>query len=180
MSCNCKNTPEPPIPPIPPVPPQNQPTFLEIVNGNSVTPPNNTYKMRVQARVGTNIYKGNGFLTYISDKETNSVSYYFQTILDGAMAPFIPPVNGLGFGNKYEIQSHDNGTHYVHSFITNQVNITDINTNFHISAEPASCCCCKACCPGNGQYGGCFTCNSCDHQTEKSYCCNSEKQKDKC
>jgi hypothetical protein len=48
--------------------------------------------------------------------------------------PPIPPVSGLGFGNKYEIWSHDKGNHYTHSFITNQVNITDINTNFHISA----------------------------------------------
>jgi RNA polymerase sigma-70 factor (ECF subfamily) len=52
----------------------------------------------------------------------------------------------LGFLNKYEYQSHDNGTHFVHSFITNKVNITDINTNYHINADPASCCCCTACC----------------------------------
>ncbi len=175
MSCNCKNTPNPPIPPIPP-----QPTFLEIVNGNSVTPPNNTYKMRLQARVGNQIYKGTGFLTYISDPNTLSISYYFQTILDGEHAPFIPPVNGLGFGNKYEIQSHDNGTHYIHSFITNQVNITDINTNYHISAEPASCCCCKACCPGSGEYGGCISCGLCAGANLKTYCCQSSKQKDKC
>ncbi len=157
MSCNCKNTPEPPIPP---VPPKKQSSFLEIVNGNSVTPPNSTYKMRLKARVGTNVHIGNGFLTYISDKETNSISYYFQTILDGPHAPFIPPVSGLGFGNKYEIQSHDNGTHYVHSFITNKVNITDINTNFHISAEPASCCCVEEtkCC------GACDYCNVCTPQ----------------
>jgi hypothetical protein len=171
MSCNCKNTPEPPnppAPPVPPVPPKKQLSFLEIVNSNSVTPPNSTYKMRLQARVGNNIYKGNGFLTYTSDKETNSVSYYFQTILDGPHAPFIPPVNGLGFGNKYEIQSHDNGTHYIHSFITNKVNITDINTNFHISAEPASCCCCDSCC--KTAYGGnrCDACNTC---STKGKCC---------
>ena len=59
--------------------------------------------MRVQARVGTQIFKGSSFLTYISDPNTNSVSYYFQTILEGLNAPFIPPVNGLGFLNKYEL-----------------------------------------------------------------------------
>ena len=174
MSCNCKNTPEPPIPPIPPVPPQDQPTFLDIVNGNSVTPPNSTYKMRLQARVGTNIYKGNGFLTYISDKETNSISYYFQTILDGPNAPFIPPVNGLGFANKYEIQSHDNGVHYVHSFITNKVNITDINTTFHISAKPASCCCIefdnKCCITPSLLLSYCAGCNTC---VKKNVCCDN-------
>ncbi len=163
MSCNCKNTPEPPKPPNPP---KKEPSFLDIVNGNSVTPPNSTYKMRLKARVGNNIHKGNGFLTYTSDKETNSISYYFQTILDGPNAPFIPPVSGLGFGNKYEIRSHDNGNHYTHSFITNQVNITDINTNFHISAQPASCCCIEfdsKCC-----LGPCANCNICS----QGECCN--------
>ncbi len=169
MSCSCKNTPKPPIPPIPPVPP----TFIDIVNGNSVTPPNNTYKMRLEARVGTNIYKGSGYLTYISDPTTNNVSYYFQTILEGLNAPFIPPVNGLGFLNKYEYQSHDNGIHYIHSFITNKVNITDINTNFHINASPASCCCCKSCCQDVAGYDICTSCNRCSYVT--GGCCPEGK-----
>jgi hypothetical protein len=157
MSCSCKNTPVPPIPPTP------QLSFLDIVNGNSVTPPNSTYKMRVKARVGTNTYKGSGFLTYISDPNTNSVSYYFQTILDGLNAPFIPPLSGLGFLNKYEFQSHDNGVHYVHSFITNKINVTDINTTYHINADPASCCCCDACCGGpTAGINDCASCNKCN------------------
>lgn len=158
MPCNCKNTPT--APPNPPVP-TNQPTFLDIVNGNSVTPPNNTYKMRLQARVGTEIYKGTGFLTYISDTNIGFVSYYFQTILDGLNPPSIQPINGIGFLNKYEFNSYDNGTHYTHSFITNKVNITDLQANFHINAEPASCCCCQSCCKDTYGYNLCLTCNEC-------------------
>ncbi len=170
MSCSCKNTPKPQVPPTPPTPPKNQLSFLEIVNGNSVTPPNSTYKMRLEARVGNQIFKGTGYLTYISDPNTLSISYYFQTILEGEHAPFIPPVNGLGFGNKYEIQSHDNGTHYIHSFITNKVNITDINTTYHINAEPASCCCCKACCNDLG-FNVCSSCNLCKLSQGNRECC---------
>lgn len=162
MSCNCKNTPVPPTPPNPPIPPtpRPQPTFLDIVKDNSVTPPNNTYKMRLEARVGTEIFKGTGYLTYISEPNTPHVSYYFQTILEGEHAPFIPPVNGLGFLNKYEFKSYDKGTFYDHSFITNKVNISDANTNFHINAEPANtCCCCYSCC--GDSYEFCTSCNLC-------------------
>lgn len=47
------------------------------------------------------------------------------------------------------------GTHYTHSFITNKVNITDANTNYHINAEPVSCCCC------DGAYTYCTSCSQC-------------------
>jgi hypothetical protein len=179
MSCSCKNTtitpqiqPITPNPPNPPIPiTRSQPTFLDIVNDNSVTPPNNTYKIRVQARVGTNIYKGSGVLTYISDPNTNSVSYSVQTILDGLNAPFIPPLSGLGFLNKYEYQSHDNGTHYIHSFITNKIIITDINTTYHIYADPASCCCCTACCAVDDS-NACSSCNICGSILK---CCSNDK-----
>ena len=169
--------------------PRPQPSFLDIVNGNSVTPLNSTYKMRVQARVGTEIFKGSGFLTYISDPTTNSVSYYFQTILEGEQAPFIPPVSGIGFLNKYEFQSHDNGTHYVHSFITNKVNITDINTTYHINASPASCCCSSCCCSScycSSCCGDCASCNSCYGSTlfgagrTPKGCCLTIADDDKC
>ncbi len=68
----------------------NQPSFLDIIKGNSITPPNGTYKMRIQARVGEQIYKGNGLLTYTSNPD-GSIEHYFQTNLEGPNAPFILP-----------------------------------------------------------------------------------------
>ncbi len=161
MSCSCKNTPQPPQPK------PSQPSFLDIVKGNGVTPPNGTYKMRVQARVGEQIYKGTGLLTYTSNPD-GSIEHYFQTNLDGPNAPFIQPLMGKGFLNLYEYQSHHNSHHTIHSFITNKVNIHDQNLTFHINADPASCCCCQSCCSYHPGANSCFACNVC---TLSGGCC---------
>ncbi len=155
-------------------PKSSQSNFLDIVKGNSVTPPNGTYKMRVQARVGENIHKGTGFLTYTTNPD-GSIEYYFQTNLDGPNPPFIPPLMGKGFLNLYEYQSHHNSHHIIHSFITNKVNIFHQDLHMHINAEPASCCCCQNCCgTGFGNNNACYSCNRCSPGGNGEFggCCN--------
>ncbi len=173
MSCPCKNTSQvqqlvrPKETQTPKAQTKSkQPSFLDIVKGNGVTPPNGTYKMRVKARVGEQIHKGTGLLTYTTNPD-GSIEHYFQTNLDGSNAPFIPPLIGKGFLNLYEYQSHHNSHHTIHSFITNKVNIHDQNLTFHINADPASCCCCETCCYGDIG-NACNSCNSCT-----SRCCRT-------
>ena len=178
MSCSCKNTPkssqvqQPKSSQTQP----NQPSFLDIVKGNSVAPPNGTYKMRVQARVGEQIYKGIGLLTYTPNPD-GSIEHYFQTNLDGPNAPFIQPLIGKGFLNLYEYQSHHNSHHAIHSFITNKLNVHNQDLDYHINADPASCCCCQNCCQtGFGGAGGaCVSCNRCfagEASGECGRCCS--------
>jgi hypothetical protein len=153
MHCSCKNTPKPPIPHQP-----SKLTFLDIVKGNSVTPPNGTYKMRLKARIGEQIHNGTGLLTYSSNPD-GSIEHYFQTNFEGPNTPFIYPLIGKGFLNLYEYQSHDSFHHTIHSFITNKLNIYHQDLHIHINAEPSSCCCCEKCC--GVTHLGCVTCNGC-------------------
>jgi len=134
MTCSCKNT------PVPPNPQPNKKSFLEIVKNNQVTPPNQTHKIRLNARVGTQTYKGTGLLSYTSNPD-GSLSHYIQIILDDANAPFIYPISGTGFIGFYEYQSHDNNHHIIHSYITNRINIYDRDLHYHIQAKPAFCQC---------------------------------------
>jgi hypothetical protein len=154
MSCSCKNSPQPPQ--------SNQKSFLDIVAGNSVTPPNGTYQMTLKARFGEEIYTGTGFLTYISNPN-GLIQHYFQTNLDGVNAPFIAPITGKGFLNKYEYQSHHNSNDVIHSYVTNKLNIHNQKLDYHIQAQPASCCCTgnNGCCSNNG-YNLCFSCQTCN------------------
>jgi hypothetical protein len=162
MSCSCQNTPQPPQPP--------QPSFLDIVSGNSVTPPNGTYQMNLQAVIGDQVYKGTGLLTYSTNSD-GSIDHYFQSNFEGSNPPFIPPITGKGFLNKYEYQSHNNSHHIIHSFITNKLNITDKEITYHINAQPSSCCCNgnSSCCQSAlFSFNACSSCNSCNGQGK---CC---------
>jgi hypothetical protein len=149
MSCSCKSTPKPPQP--------NQKTFLDIVKGNSVTPPNGTYEMIVQVRIDNLIYNGTGLLTYTSNPD-GSIDHYFQTNLNSPNAPFIEPLTGKGFLNLYEYQSHHNSHHFIHSYITNKLNIYHQDLHIHINAQPASCSCNKNNCKGSSFCGSCNSC----------------------
>ena len=156
MYCSCKNTPQPPQPPQP-----NQKSFLDIVAGNSVTPPNGTYQMRLQAVINDKVYKGIGLLTY-SNNLDGTYNHFFQTNLEGPNPPFIPPIYGKGFLSIYEYQSHTNSHHVTHSFITNKLNIVNKEIDYHIYAQPSSCCCSKTCCYSPVfRASNCISCNGC-------------------
>ena len=76
MSCSCSNTPNPPPNPTRPT----EPSFLDIVRSNSVTPPNATHKLRAKARVGDQVHNGTGLLTYTA--KDGIVTHLFQFIPD--------------------------------------------------------------------------------------------------
>ena len=149
MPCSCSNTPNPPVTP-------TEPSFLDIVRANSVTPPNSTHKLRATARVGDQVHDGTGLLTYTS--KDGIVSHFFQFIPDDPKGPQIPPVSGKGFQKLYEYRSKQNGHYFEHSFITNTIHsypdnqVAGTESDYHVTAEPASCscgpsnCCCGELC----------------------------------
>jgi len=159
MSCSCSNT---------PVPPPTEPSFLDIVRANSVTPPNTTNKLQAIARVGDRVHRGTGLLTYTV--RNGIVSHFFQFIPDDPNGPQIPPVSGIGFKSFYEYRSKNNSHHFEHSFITNTIHIhpdsqvAGTESDYHISAQPASCKCGPSNCPNPEKYppsvsGDCLNCN---------------------
>jgi hypothetical protein len=158
MSCSCSNTPNPPPNPTRPT----EPSFLDIVRSNSVTPPNATHKVKASARVGDKVHNGTGLLTYTA--KDGVVSHLFQFIPDDPNGPQFHPLSGIGFKNIYEYRSKNNGDHHFeHSFITNTIHIhpdsqvAGKESDYHISAEPASLCLCtEASCKDFG--GNCVNC----------------------